>query len=245
MKYLYNLSVICLLLFAVNSFAQGNKFELNISAAYNNPLLEAYGNGVDIDLINEIITVDGKNLVNSDNFGTTFGFGIQLNGGMRLLKSDYLRLLVNIGYSQLESKKTKFDSDSYGVRLNIFSLGAGLQVNPVGIHKFYPSVTGLFRFNEIGGESFYHAGGEFLIVSPRFGVTTGLDLNYKFNKKVALTLGVKYNYDNMLNKQSSDEIYKDDHVVSFRDKQSVANGLSHDRRVAYLSIATGINIYFK
>jgi hypothetical protein len=164
---------------------------------------------------------------------------------MRLFRSDYLRLIASIGYTQLQSKYTQGESDSYGTRLMIFSVGTGLQINPVGIHRFYPSIIGLFRFNEVGGESFYHAGGEFLIVSPRFGYSTGIDLNYKFNKKVAMTLGVKYSYDNLLNKQSSEESYEDAHVVSFRDKQSATNGLNNDRRIAYLGITTGINIYFK
>jgi len=212
-------------------------------------MYEAYGNNnITFDAVNEYIYIDGKRLVNSDNFGTKIGYGIQVNGNLRLFKQNFVKALANVGYTQMESTKYPSpDGFSHGVRINVFSLGLGLQVNPVGIHKFYPSLIELFRFNEIGAESFHKAGVDFLIVSPRFGYTTGITLNYKFNKKLGISFGTFYNYDNWLNKSSSEgEIYDPyGHVRNFRDEASPTNGLSLNRRIVYFSYNTGINIYFK
>ena len=232
------------LLFHADARSQ-SKFEMNVSAFYGIPQLETYGDKVDFTLLNEVITIGGKRLMISDNFGTTYGFGFNISTSYNLFKTNYVKILGGLGYSQFQSKYDAGDGFSYGTRLNIFSVGAGLQLNPVGMHKFYPSIVGLFRFNEVGGESFYKAGEDFFIVSPRFGISTGLDLNYKFNKRVGLCIGARYNYDNLLNKQAQETVFADDHVIVFRDLMSPTNGLEHNRRVAYISILTGINIYFK
>ncbi len=227
------------------AYSQG-KYELKVAIAYNIPILETYGNNIIFDPVNEILTIGGKRIINSDNLGTTFGYGIQVTGSMWLFKSNYIKALGSISYMQLSSKYSLASSGFYyGTRINVFSIATGLQINPIGIHKFYPSVVGLFRFNEIGGESYFHAGLDFFVVSPRFGISTGMDLNYKFNNRVGISLGARYNYDNMLNKQSQEGTYNDAHVINFRDLQSATNGLEHNRRVAYVSILTGINVYFK
>jgi hypothetical protein len=233
------------LLFSLTAYSQG-KYELNAAIGYNIPILETYGNNINFDPVSEILTIDGKRLINSDNLGTTLGYGVQVTGSLRLFKSNYIKALGSISYMQLSSKYSIPGTDFfYGTRMYIFSIGTGLQINPVGIHKFYPSVIGLFRFNEIGGESYFHAGLDFFVASPRFGVSTGIDLNYKFNDRVGISLGARYNYDNMLNKQTQEGTHSEDHIINFRDLQSSTNGLQHDRRVAYVSILTGINIYFK
>jgi len=222
-----------------------DKYEITVSINYSRPILEAFGNDIEFDLTNEILTIDGKRLINSDNLGTNFGYGIQVNGKMSLFKSNYIKAIGSIGYNQLASRYSLENGTHYGVRLYIFSIGTGLQINPIGVHKFYPSLTGLFRFNEIGGESYYHAGLDFFVASARFGVSSGFYLNYKFNQKVGMSLGAVYNYDNMLNKQAQEEVFNDPHVINFRDEQSPTNGLIHNRRIAYISIQAGINIYFK
>ncbi len=222
-----------------------DRYEINVSINYSRPILETFGNDIDFDIVNEIITIDGKRLINSDNFATNFGYGIQVYGKMSLFHSNYIKAEGSIGFDQLASKYSLSNGTYYGVRMYVFSIGTGLQINPIGVHKFYPSLFGLFRFNEIGGETYHHAGLDFLIVSPRFGVSTGFNLNYKFNKKVGMSLGMTYNYDNMLNKQTQEGVFDDPHVINFRDAQSPTNGLVHDRRVAYVNITGGINIYFK
>lgn len=244
-QYIF-VSVLILLfhVFSNVSFSQ-SKFEMNVSVFYGIPQLETYGDNVTINATKDIILVDGKRMLVSDNLGTTYGFGINVSASYRLFNTNFVKLLGGFGYSQFQSKYDAGYAFSYGTRINVFSVGAGFQLNPFGIHKFYPSFAGLFRFNEIGGESFYAAGLDFLIVSPRFGYSAGMDLNYKFNKTVGMSLGVRYNYDNLINKQTQEQVYDDPHVIVFRDQMSATNGLTHDRRIAYTSILTGINIYFK
>lgn len=235
-----------LLFLSANKIYSQGKYELNVAVGYLIPELEAYGPNVSFDAVNEIIYIDGKTVINSDNLGTTNGYGIQVAGSMRLFKTDYIKVLGSISYSQLASKYPVPNEDSfYGVRMYVFSVGAGLQINPIGIHRFYPSLAGQFRFNEVGGEAYHLAGLAFFVTTPRFGISTGMDLNYKFSKKIGMSLGVRYNYDNWLNKQPGESLYNDPHVVNFRDQQSPTNGLAHDRRIAYISVLTGINIYFK
>jgi hypothetical protein len=210
-------------------------------------MYEAYGNHITIDVPNEIILIDGKKLESSDNFGTTFGFGIQVFGNMRLF-TDYLKAVANIGYTQLESKYSYPDGFGYGVRLNLFSIGVGLQANPIGIHKLYPSLIGLFRYNLMGGETYHWTGFDYLEAASRFGFVSGLSLNYKFNKHVGLSLSYLYNYDNWLNKKTNEGAIINPlstRVINFRDKASSTNGLSHDRRIVYYTLDLGVNVYLK
>jgi hypothetical protein len=75
------------------------------------------------------------------------------------------------------------------------------------------------------------------------GYSAGINLNYKVNKKIGLFLGGSYSYDNLWNKQTDETKTDDAHVIVFRDKYSPANGLTHDRRVAYSSFYLGIKFY--
>ncbi len=238
---------LCLFFISVNSsFSQG-KYELNVAIRYDMPRYEASGNDATFDPINVIVSIGGKRIINSDNLSTRYGYGLQITGSMKLFKTDYIKALGGFSFTQLASKYTvPNENDSfYGVRLYVFSIAAGLQVNPIGIHRFYPSVVGLFRFNEFGGETYHFAGLDFFVVSPRFGYSAGMDLNYKFSKSVGMSFGMRYNYDNWLNKQTAETNFSDEHAINFSDLQSAANGLTHDRRIVYVSILTGINIYFK
>jgi hypothetical protein len=208
--------------------------------------MELYGPNVSFDAMNTVVSVDGSRIINSSNLGTTLGLGIQVTGSLRLFRTDYFKLLGNISYNQFASKYHVPNASSYyGVRINLFSIGAGFQLNPIGIRKFYPSVVGLFRLNEIGGETYHFAGLDFFVVSPRFGYSAGMDLNYKFSKKVGMSFGMRYIYDNWLNKQTAVTDFRDDHAINFSDEPSAANKLPNARRIVYVSILTGINIYFK
>jgi hypothetical protein len=193
-----------------------------------------------------VITIQGKRIVNADNLGMNYGFTFQLYGKYSIIKTGYLKALFNIGFNQLEGKySTPYGSDMYGVRMPIFSLGTGIEINPIGTHRFYPSLIGLIRLNMIGGESFYHAGIDFFIVQPRFGYVYGFNLNLKVSNFIGLSLGTTFNYDNWLNKKPNEGTIDDPLVINFRDKASPTNGLTQDRRIAYLSITAGINFYLK
>jgi hypothetical protein len=223
-----------------------SRFEISLQTGYSHPKYETYGNDVFIAPDLYTVTIGGKRLLTSDNLGMNYGFNFQLYGKYSIVKSGYLKLIFNVGFNQLEGKySTPFGSDTYGVRMPIFSIGPGLEINPIGERRFYPSLIGLIRLNEIGGESFYHAGLDFFIVQPRFGYVFGISLNYKLNSRVGLFFGSTYQYDNWFNKKTNEGIYDDYHVINFRDKASTTNGLTQDRRVVSISFNTGINFYLK
>lgn len=234
-------------------FSQGkysssdDRFELNISANYSNPEYEAYGTNVTFESYHEFVYIDGKRIVTSDNFGTNWGFGFQVYGSLRLFKQNFVKPVLNIGMTQLEGKYTNTTSIDHGVRLWSLSVGLGLEINPIGIHRFYPTILALYRFNEMGGESFYRAGVDYLIASPRFGYQTGLNLNYKFKPRFGMSLGVFYSFDNVWNRSTKEGTIYDPlgHIVNFRDEASPTNGLTHNRRIAYYSVQFGFNFYFK
>jgi hypothetical protein len=221
-----------------------SRFEIDISAGYSRPLLEAYGsNNVILASTEGFVLIDGKRLLVSDNLGTDVGYSIQSYLKYNFLKAGYLKGLFNLGYNILYSVY-KGPSDNYGVRIQTFSLGIGIETNPLGNKKFYPSAFGLLRLNFVGGESYYHAGLDFLKVTPRYGYIAGLNLNYSLNKKLGLFLGYSYTYDNLWNKQTEEVPIVGEHTISFRDKASSTNGLNHDRRIVYWCIFGGIKFYF-
>lgn len=228
------------------NFISQSRFEISFHAGYSQPRYETYGHDVAINDYLGIITIRGKRLEVADNLGMNYGFTFQLYGKYSLIRTGYLKALFNIGFNQLEGKySTPYGTDTYGVRMPVFSLGTGIEVNPIGIHRFYPSILALIRFNLIGGESFYHAGVDYFIVQPRFGYVYGFNLNYKVSKLVGLSLGSTFSYDNWLNKKTNEGTINDALVINFRDKSSPTNGLIKDRRIAYVSFTAGINFYLK
>lgn len=244
--YPFLLATIILGVLSVLSFSQ-EKFEIDVSVGYSHPQLDAWGTLAEMTGPNygEIITVQGKRLLNSDNFAMNYGFTLQINGKLSLIKSGLLKGIVNLAFNQLEGKYPLPDGIGFGVRMPVLSIGTGLEINPFGVQKFYPSFYGLFRFNELGGESFHIAGVDFFVVSPRFGYLYGVNLNYKIQRKFGIYVGTFFAYDNWLNKQTKDDVFSDEHVINFRDKADSVNGLTHDRRYAYLSIILGVNFYMK
>lgn len=255
---LYNrgflLSCICLSLIPAflfiffSSFALSQeRFEFSIAIGYSHPQLEAWGTQAEMTgaVSTEIITIQGKRLLNSNNFAMNYGFTVQVNSKLSLVKSGHLKAILNLAFNQLEGKYSYPDPWGFGIRMPVFSIGTGLEINPLGVQKFYPSIYGMFRFNEVGGESFHTAGVDFFIVSPRIGYLYGINLNYRFQKRFGIFLGSFFAYDNWVNKQTKDEVINDYHVINFRDKADSVNGLSHDRRYAYLSLILGVNFYLR
>ena len=133
-----------------------------------------------------------------------------------------------------------------GTRVQTFSVGTGAEINPLGHEKkFYPGVYGLLRLNLIGGETFHKAGLDFFKVTPRYGYSAGIKVNYSLKKTIALFLGYSYTYDNLWSKKTSEETPVDDHVIVFRDEASPTNGIKFNRRVVYWSLYMGMNFFFK
>ncbi|MGH2575980.1 MAG: hypothetical protein ACRDFC_09810 [Ignavibacteria bacterium] len=238
----FSLVLSYILITSQNSEGQ-HRFEIDISFGYSRPLLEAYGTNVKLSPAQDYVLIDGKRLIESNNFGTDIGYTFQLLGKYSFLKG-YLKGLLNLGYNRLYSIFPG-PGDDFGIKLQSFSFGAGLEVNPLVNHRIYPSIFGLLRYNLIGGESFHHAGLDFFKVSSRFGYSAGLKLNYSINKKIGLFTGWSYNYDNLWNKKTNEEGQLDAHVIPLRDEKSPTNGLNNDRRVAYSSYYFGISFYLK
>jgi len=221
-----------------------SRFEIDVSAGYSRPLLEAYGENVVLSTTGGYILIDNKRLLVSDNLGVDVGYSIQTFIKYNFFRSGHLKGLFNLGYNILYSV-FEGPNDIYGVRIQTFSIGTGIEVSPIGNKKFYPAVFGLLRLNYMGGESYYHAGLDFLKVTPRFGYAAGLNFNYTLNKNFGLFLGYSYSYDNLWNKQAEEVSIVDEHTISFRDKASSTNGLNHDRRVAYSSFFGGLKFYIR
>ena len=222
-----------------------SRLELSFSIGYSKPLLEAYGNNVTVNANGDQIFIDGKRLIVSDNLGANTGYSVQAYLKYSLLKKGYIKGLVNLGYNMLTSSYAAPGDYDIGTRVQTFSAGLGGEINPLGHEKkFYPGVYGLLRMNLVGGESYYAAGLDFFKVTPRFGYSAGIKLNYEVKKNIALHLGYSYSYDNLWSRQTEETTPVDDHVIVFRDKKSDTNGLTHDRRIAYWSLYMGMNFFF-
>ncbi len=241
-----------ILFFIVNSYSQNKKdvslsrLEISVQAGYSHPLLEAYGTKMSINAAEDQIFIDGKRLLVSDNLGTETGYSVQTYLKYNFMKKGYVKGLLNLGYNALYATHPGPSDFDIGVRVQSFSVGLGTEVNPIGHEKkVYPSVFGLLRMNLMGGETFHRAGLDFFKVTPRYGYSAGLALNYAFKKTLGMYCGYSYNYDNLWSRQTDESTPQDAHVIVFRDKASATNGLTHDRRVAYWSLFLGMNFFFK
>jgi hypothetical protein len=221
-----------------------DKLELVFHIGYSKPLLEAYGTNVILSATQDYILIDGKRLINSNNLGTEQGYTVQTFIKYSIIKNGYLKALFNLGYNNLNSSHES-PGYSYGVRIQSFSIGLGTEICPIGNKKFYPSVFALLRTNFIGGESYHAAGLDFFKVTPRFGYSGGLNLNYRFNKKTGIYAGWTYSYDNTWDKHTDETVTNDVHTIVFRDKANSTNGLQNDRRIAYSSFYIGMNFFVK
>jgi hypothetical protein len=221
-----------------------SRFEIDVHIGYSKPLLEAYGPSVVLAPNKDYIFINGKRWIVSDNLGAVSGYTVQTFIKYNVMKAGYLKGLFNVGYNILFSI---YDGpeDTYGVRVQSFSLGVGAEVNPLGNKRFYPAIFGLLRLNFMGGESYYHAGLDVFEVTPRYGYCSGINLNYRINRTIGLYLGGSYSYDNTWNKQTDETVTNDEHTIVFRDKANATNGLNNDRRVAYSSFYLGMKFYLK
>ncbi len=229
-----------------NSRDSYSRIELSFSLGYSRPLLEAYGNNVTINAAEDILTIDGKKLIDSDNFGTNKGFNVQTYMKYSLLKKGYVKALFNMGYNALSGNYPGPSDYDIGVRIQTFSLGLGAEVNPLGHDsRFYPAVFGLMRMNFIGGETYHKAGLDFFEVKPRYGYTGGFKLYFRVKNTIDLFTGYSYSYDNTWGKQNEDNSVTSGRTIPFRDEKSATNGLTSNRRVAYWALYLGMNFFFK
>lgn len=239
--------IVLLLISTAGCVFTQSKFEISFNIGYSHPLLEASGENLSIDSAGAI-HINGKSVLVSDNLATNTGYGVQVFLKYNFIKNGYIKGLFSIGYNILYGVYDEFKGTSPGIRIQTFSTGLGLEINPLShTHRFFPSVFGLFKYNLVGGETFYNAGLDFLRVTSRFGYSGGLNLNYNIKKTIGIYMGYSYNFDNPINRQTA-ETYEPDpygHVIPFRDEASQTNGLTGDRRIAYWSMYLGMNFYFK
>jgi hypothetical protein len=220
--------------------------EISVQLGYAHPMLEAYGENMTINAAEDQIFIDGKRLLVSDNLGAENGFSVQTYLKYNFMKKGYVKGLFNVGYNNLFSVHPGPSDFDIGIRVQSFSLGLGTEVNPIGHEKpVYPGIYGLMRMNLIGGETFHRSGLDFFKVTPRYGYSAGLKVNFSFKKTLGMYAGYSYNYDNLWGRQPDENTPNDAHVIVFRDEASPTNGLAHDRRIAYWSLHLGMNFFFK
>jgi hypothetical protein len=216
-----------------------DRFKIDVSIGYSIPKYESYGENVTLSPNQDYILIDDKFLLVSDNFGTQDGYSVNVLAKFSLFKYEYVNGLFDIAYNRLFAVYPG-PGDDYGIKIQSFSFGPGVEINPIPKSRISPSVFGLFRINFVGGESFHHAGLHFFKVTPRFGYSAGLKVNYDLNKNFILFVGTSYNYDNLWGKETNEDLTVEGHVIPFRDEASSSNGLSHDRRFVYLSLFLGM-----
>ncbi len=249
------LILVLLSLISLQSWSQNKKpkagrdsfspVELSFSLGYSRPLLEAYGDKVTINSTEDIISIDGKRMLVSDNFGTNTGYGVQTYLKYRLLKKGHLKALFNLGYNNLHGTYAGPSDYDIGVRIQSFSLGLGAEINPIGHNSsVYPSVFALMRMNFIGGETFHKAGLDFFKVVPRYGYTGGFKLYFRIKQTIDMFAGYSYSFDNVWNRQTAEETINDAHVIPLRDEANATNGLTGNRRIAYWGLYLGMNFFF-
>jgi len=226
-------------------YSQNERFEVSASISYAKPQMEAWGNDVYFDPINQIVTVSGNRIVNSNNLGMNYGFAFEAYGKIKILKEGKLKGIINLGYTQLENSQQLSTGLYYGVKMPVLSFGAGIEANPLGTKKLYPSAFALFRVNEISGESFYNDKLDYFPVSTRMGYVIGLKLNYRVSEDIAINIGSSFSYDNLFIKQNDPGSYSDPHESNFVDQPNTQIGLNGARRIGYINIDIGVNYYIK
>ncbi|HMQ80517.1 MAG TPA: hypothetical protein PKE39_14905 [Ignavibacteria bacterium] len=252
----YRIIMLLLAVFVASTFSQVkktkdskdnySKIELSFNLGYSRPLLEAYGNNVTINSAEDQLFIDGKRLIDSDNFGTNTGYGVQTYLKYSLMKRGRVKALLNLGYNILKGNYPGPSDYDIGVRIQSFSVGIGSEVNPLG-HNYavYPAVFGLMRMNFMGGETYHKAGLDFFKVTPRYGYTAGFKMYFRVKNTIDMFAGYSYTYDNAWGKQTGDNEVTTDRTIVFRDEKSSSNGLTANRRVAYWGLYLGMNFFFK
>jgi len=237
------LSFVFVLSFYQSTIAQ-EKFSIDVSVGYSRPMLETYGEKATISDAQDIVFIDGKRIIESDNFATNTGLNFEAMAKLSLMKKGHIRGLFNLGYNVLTATyPTK--GETFGMRIQSFSVGTGVEINPFGIKKFYPSIYGLMRMNFIGGETFFQAGLDFFKVTSRFGYLAGIETKLNVSRIIDIKAGYSYAYDNAWGKDSDETFTTDNRTIPFRDKKTSTNNLTSDRRVAYYSIYFGLSFKIK
>lgn len=240
----YFLILIGLIILVNYPILSQSKLEIDVTAGYSNPLLELRGENVTINSTQDLIYLNGKRILISDNLGTAAGYNVQTYLKYSMFKG-YFKGIFNLGYNRTFSHHDAPDGSTFGVKFQSFSIGFGGEFQALPTKRFSPSLFGLLRVNFLGGETFNYAGFDFFKVVPRYGYSAGINLNYLVSKKIGLTFGGSYSYDNVWSKDTDETVTSDVHTIVFRDKANATNGLSADRRVAYASFYFGMNFILK
>ena len=160
------------------------------------------------------------------NYAAKTGFFIQGTGKVNIDKYETVRLIGTVSFSSFNSFQSSKSGDiplfyydinnqyqattkpiSYDYSLNNFGLGLGIEVAPLSFTKVVsPFVNGTFNFNFLSAELSRTTGPndstKINFVDFRMGISLGAGVEFKVNPQWGLVLGAKYDFANLLLKNS-------------------------------------------
>lgn len=191
------------------------------------------------------------------NFGARHGFGFNLIGKIPLGKKANFWLDVITGFDRFQSNLFASNTEEGKVSYNSFNGGVGIEYNFTPTHKvkYYIGANPLFSF--ISGKS--------ELINPdnnrvditikssfRIGYQAFLGLEYAFDKKFGLNMGLRFTHANLLLKKSEEPIEDLNET-----NPSSSTGLNDDatpedtpiqfagwKQFAYFSGSVGISYFF-
>lgn len=198
---------------------------------------------------NENTSFRKDDFVNGANFGTRYGFGLNLTGKISLHKAGNVRLNITGGFNRFLSNFVISESPEGKVAYNVFSGGIGIENSFTPAKKFKPYVGLEFTASLINGKAVLSSdSSDFNLKiknSLRFGLNFNFGFEYAFNNNVGLNIGYKLTHANIIGKESKvssieTETYLNDNKILTGETIAYAGW----KQFLYSSFFAGVNIYF-
>lgn len=189
--------------------------------------------------------------INGNNFGTRYGFGVNLTGKIALHKEGNVRLNVTAGYNRFMSNFVISASPQGKVGYNVFSGALGIENNFSPNKKIKPYIGLDIITSFISGNATLTTDSTDFDVkiknSVRFGASLNLGFEYSVNNNFGFNLGYKITHANIIGKQSKvsttpGETYLNDEKLS---AGAVPIPFAGWKNFVYSSFYMGVNLYFK
>jgi opacity protein-like surface antigen len=226
--------VLLCLFFITNQTITQPKLTLHISGGYSPPLPDLKGN---------LPLNTGEN-----DYGMSSGFNLGADGVYTFDKKGYIGALGTFSYNMFSNTGDyPLLSTTQTVKINILTLGLGMQFNLPKIKKFRPFVSGEFTTNFFSGKTLIEAVDTLPTTEnpqkseTRFGLQFGAGTEIMVDPEFGFVLGIKYHLANLIGKDSA-SVSEIEYALD--DSQHLYNGMVIPaKKIQYLQVYAGVSIY--
>jgi opacity protein-like surface antigen len=213
---------------------------IQLSFNYNTGLMDLAAN--------DNTSFHAADFVSGRNFGTRYGYGLNLTGKFSLHKEGNIRLNISGGFNRFQSDFVVSASPEGKVSYNVFSGSIGIEDNFTPNRKFKPYVGLDIVTSFINGKATLATDSTDFNLTINSAMRIGLALNFGFeyaiNNNIGFNIGMKITDANVMNRQS--KVSSNPNETYLNDDKVTGTPIPYAgwKQFVYSTIFAGIDYYF-